>query len=214
MKDEAAKEETQRYSEASSDGVTGPALPKRKHYRLKFYAALASAGILAGLLVWQVVRFVSLQDQHSADVRATAEEHARELDRQATQLLRTSGTLMRWALAEPLAAGRFAEIEERIKPLVREEPIMIVAVADEKRVIRLATNHKLEGRTLEESFSGIPEADTEIAIAHRNEGLIAVIPVVEGGQDVGTAVLSYEHRHQHRAAPEEPPPSARARASE
>jgi hypothetical protein len=167
----------------------------RKHQRLKLYAALSLSAVLAGLLVWQLARISALKDDHAADLKRVNAHNAETLDAQASQLLRTSGSLLRWAIAAPLAAENFDAIEAQIKPLVREESIMIVAIADRTGTVRLATNHKLEGKSLDVAFAGLPDAQSDIVVSHLEAGLIAVVPVFEQGQPVGKAVISYEHRH-------------------
>mgnify|MGYP001822782941 CR=1 FL=1 len=166
--------------------------PKRNS--LFLYGALGSSLVLAGVLVWQLVRGAQMQ-QRFADERARmSADHDREFGVQAEQLLRTSGVLLGMVISAPLAAEDFATIENQIKGLIRERQILVVAVADKTDEVRIATNHKLEGQRLNEAFPGLPPASASVAVSTIEGGLVAVIPVAEAGVSVGRAVIFYTRK--------------------
>lgn len=168
--------------------------PRERSGRLRFVIAVAAAVVLAGLLLWQWIGASAVEQEGRADRSALIGEHTRQLDAEATQLLRVAGTLLHAAIAEPVADQRFEVVEERIKPLIREASIMVVAVSDESGVIRIATNHKLEGKRLTDAFPRAPAGDV-IEVSHLESSLIAAIPIEHAGAQVGRAVIQLQHAH-------------------
>jgi uncharacterized membrane protein affecting hemolysin expression len=156
----------------------------------QLYGALALSAVLAGLLVWQAVRNAQTTRQFEAERAQLAASHERERTNQAEQLLRTSGTLLGAAIHAPLATGDFETIEGVIKLLVQEKPIALVAVADQEGLIRIATNHKLEGQRLDETFPGVT-LGSSVVVTKLDGSLVVAIPVVHAEQPVGRAMISY-----------------------
>lgn len=162
---------------------------------MRFYAAIGVSAILAGLLVWQSVRVSRLRTDAAKERAAAQVEQTRRLDQQAVQLLRACGEMLGWAIADPLAANDLRAVDERIRPLVREQPIMVIAVADDSKKIRIATNHKLEGQTLGQAFPAVGGLGPDIAVTHTDAGIVVVVPISKESQPIGWAAIYFEHLH-------------------
>ncbi len=176
---------------AASTSPRGAKVPRN----VRFYVAAGIAVVLSGLLGWQLIHTATMRKEYAAERATTAAEHGNQLDAQATALLRTSGALLRWALVPSLAAGDFDTIESHIKPLVREAPIMVVAVADDTGQIRIATNHKLEGSDLATAFPGTDATGEDVSVLHLDTGLVAIVPVLDANREIGRAVIYFDHAH-------------------
>ena len=178
-----------------------------QHPKLWFYVAAVLALGFFCLFVWQWLDKTGLRREykrergeivkkHETELDQLAQKHAKELDAQAKQLLRTSGVLLARALQPPMAAGDYDAVEKLVKPLLKEKPIMIIAIADETGTIKLATNHKLEGRQLREAFPSVAGMETgEVSVAHDKGALVTFVPVQDGDRRLGAAAVFYKHVH-------------------
>ena len=156
----------------------------------KLYGSFAFAVVLAGLLVWQIVGNAQTKRAFKKQRAEMAAAHASLQIDQAEQLLRTSGSLLAAAIHGPLAAGDFETIETVIKALVVERQIELVAVADQNGIVRISTNHKLEGQTLSEAFPGVL-LEPAVVVTKHEASLVVATPVVDSEQTVGHAVISF-----------------------
>jgi hypothetical protein len=75
--------------------------------------------------------------------------------------------------------------------MVQVGPVTLVAVIDQEGTVRVSTNKKLQGQTAATVFAGLPLDTEEVQVVNQDGKLVLVTPLMEDGNRIGVAVLTY-----------------------
>lgn len=151
-------------------------------FRLGVVAVLFGVAIVAWFL-----DVAQTKQQAARDRARLVERQQQELDARTEELLRVEAATLQWAVDGAMASGDKAALGAHVRSLVKQPHVELVVVADSDGVVQVASNAKLEGSRLSDSFPSLQLPPREVAIV-RADGDILVIAPLEGG---GSTVMVY-----------------------
>lgn len=153
-----------------------------KHWRYLVIFVLVAA--LAGMYFWKEYAI----DQTQKELRKQAEQAAW---RQNVSFLPSLSMALAWAVRAEMIRGNYGQIDQYFVNIVRQPNLNGVVLAKPDGVILLATDKKLEGTQLAQTFPREVLKADKTTVSSYQKGLLAVTPITNLNVKLGVLVMIY-----------------------
>lgn len=170
-------------TETRKQGRSGGLLGRQKWALLIILILIAA---VAGMFVWKKIAV----DRTRAEVAAKAAE---VIAAQNEAFLRLVTVPLVWAVRSEMIRGNYDQINQYLINFVREPNVNEVVLAKPDGVILLATNKRLEGTAVADSYPAtVLQAEKTVVTSLDNRGFLAASPVMGISGKLGVIIVVYK----------------------
>ena len=155
----------------------------KKHWPLLAILLLLAA--VAGMYAWKSIAVKKVR----AELTETAGRVITQQNQASLQLVMVP---LVWAVRSEMIRGNYDQINQYMINFVREPNVNEVVLAKPDGVIVLATNKRLEGTPVADSFPGaVLQVDKTTVSSLENRGLLAASPIMGISEKLGVIMVVY-----------------------
>lgn len=155
---------------------------KRQWHVLLIIVLLIAIG---GMYLWKNIAVSNTRKEVTAQA-------ARVIAERNTELLRLVSVPLVWAVRGEMMRGNYDQINQYLINFVREPHVQDVILAKADGVILLATNKRLEGEPVTDSFpASVLQVEKTTVNSLEGKGLVSASPVMGLNRKLGVLIVVY-----------------------
>jgi sensor histidine kinase regulating citrate/malate metabolism len=160
--------------------------------RLQRYALFALAILSVILFLWIVVADMITTSRQNVELRALEQQHSEALDQRTRAVLHGSALVLQPALIQGLETNNNELLRANIQALMGRSETRLVIIADDRGMIRVSTDSRLEGTELQQTYQLVVGSITDITI-DTTLGMYRILaPISKGGSRLGIAIAEFD----------------------